>query len=87
MDRSVWSALRIAHTFSGWRYNNPGTRRDWILTSVWVIAMDALAIRLVVMVFGSYYMWYRVKPKRTLGLIALSAGVVSCGAFVFGLAG
>jgi hypothetical protein len=84
-DRSVWSALRISHTFSGWRYNAPGTRRDWIVTSVWVVAMDALAAGLLVMVFGSYYMWYRLKPKRTLGWIALSAGILSCGAFVFGL--
>ena len=46
--------------------------------------MDALAVGLLVMVFGSYYMWYRLKPKRTLGWIALSAGVISCGLFVFG---
>lgn len=85
IDRSFWSALRISHTFSGWRYNTPGTRRDWLLTSVWVVAMDALAVGLLVMVFGSYYMWYRLKPKRTLGWIALSAGVLSCGVFVFGL--
>lgn len=85
VDRSVWSAVRIAHTFSGWRYNNPGTRRDWILTSIWVAAMDALAVGLLVMVFGSYYMWYRLKAKRRLGWFALSAGVISCGVFVVGL--
>src|SRR5262245_52623623 len=41
-DRSLWSALRISHTFSGSRYNAPGSRRDWLLTSVWVVAMDGL---------------------------------------------
>ena len=84
VDRSFWSALKISHTFSGSRYNAPATRRDWIVTSVWVVAMDALAVGLLVMVFGSYYMWYRLKPKRTFGWIVLSAGIVSCGLFVFG---
>jgi len=86
VDRSVWSALRISHTFSGSRYNNPSMSRDWLLTSAWVFAMDALAAGLLVMVFGSYYMWYRLKAKRTLGWLVLAAGVVSCGLFVFGLA-
>lgn len=49
------------------RYKKPGTRRDWLLTSVWVAAMDTLALGLLVMVFGTYYMWYQLKPKRTLG--------------------
>jgi hypothetical protein len=85
VDRSVWSAFRISHTFSGSRYNNPRMTRDWLLTSVWVFAMDALAIGLLVMVVGSYYMWYRLKPRRTLGWIVLSAGFVTCGLVVFGL--
>jgi hypothetical protein len=86
IDRSVWSALRISHTFSGSRYNSPGTSRDWLLTSVWVVAMDALAVGSLVMVIGSYYMWYRLKSKRRLGWIALTAGFLTCGLFVFGLA-
>jgi hypothetical protein len=85
VDRSFWSAFRIWHTFSGSRYNNPGMARDWLLTSVWVFAMEALAIGLLMMVLSSYYMWYRLKPKRTFGWILLSAGFVSCGLFVFGL--
>ena len=85
VERTLWSALRITHTFSGSRYNSPSTRRDWALTTVWVIAMNALAVGLVVMVLGSYYMWYRLKAKRRLGWLALSAGVISCGVFVIGL--
>ena len=34
---------------------------------------------------GSYYMWYRLKAERILGWIALGAGFVTCGLFVFGL--
>jgi hypothetical protein len=84
VDRSFWSAFRIMHTFSGSRYNSPGTSRDWLLTSVWVVAMDALSAGLLVMVLGSYYMWYRLKSNRTLGWIVLTVGWLSCGLFVFG---
>ena len=85
VDRSLWSALRIMHTFSGSRYNSVGTSRDWLLTSVWVAAMDALAVGLLVMVFGSYYMWYRVKRTHRLGCLVLSAGFVGCGVVLAGL--
>lgn len=64
----------------------PGTSRDWPLTSVWVAAMDALACGLLVTVIRSYYTWYRMKSKRTVGAVALSAGCLSCGLFVLGFA-
>jgi len=79
------AVFRIFHTFSGSKYNQPDTHRDWILTTIWVIAMDALAIGLVVMVLGSYYMWYRLKPQHTLGWILLAGGFASCAMFFVGL--
>jgi hypothetical protein len=78
-------AFQIFHTFSGSRFNQPASRRDWIMTSVWVFAMDALAAGLIVMVFGSYYMWWRLKKLKTLGLVTLAAGFVTCGVFVAGV--
>lgn len=78
-------AFQIFHTFSGTRFNQPASRRDWIVTSAWVFAMDALAVGLIVMVAGSYYMWWRLKKQKVLGVIALAAGCVICGAFVFGV--
>ena len=47
--------------------------------------MDALAAALLVMVFGSYYMWWRLKKRHALGLVALLAGAVTCGWFVSGI--
>jgi hypothetical protein len=84
-DNGRWGAFRIFHTFSGFRVNAPESERDWVLTSVWVVSMDALAGALIVMVLGSYYMWYRLKPKRRLGVAVLMSGVLCCGAFVAGL--
>ncbi|HEY0284109.1 MAG TPA: PepSY-associated TM helix domain-containing protein [Vicinamibacterales bacterium] len=77
-------AFQIFHTFSGSRFNQPASRRDWILTSLWVFAMDALAVGLIVMVLGSYYMWWRLKKSRGLGTTVLAIGFVTCGAFVAG---
>ena len=78
-------AFQIFHTFSGSRYTQPSSRRDWVMTSVWVLAMDALAAGLIVMVLGSYYMWWRLKKRKTIGVTVLLAGTVTCGIFVTGL--
>jgi hypothetical protein len=83
---NAWGVINVLHTFSGTRSNNPVARRDWSLTSIWVFAMDALAVGLLLMVFSSYYMWYRFKQKRLLGWLVLAAGALGCGIFVFGLA-
>jgi hypothetical protein len=84
-ENSRLAAVRIFHTFSGSRVNASGTQRDWLLTTIWVLSMDALAGALIVMVLGSYYMWYRLKAKRRLGAVALAAGLLSCGIFLTGV--
>jgi len=76
--------FQIFHTFSGTRFNQPASRRDWAMTTAWVLAMDALAAGLIVMVIGSYYMWWRLKQRRTLGVITLTLGYAICGAFILG---
>lgn len=77
-DNSWLGRIRITHTFSGSRYDQPATGRDWIVTSVWVVAMDALALGLIVITLGSYYMWWRLKRDHRLGLACLAAGVLGC---------
>jgi hypothetical protein len=81
-DNNAQHTFQIFHTFSGSRFNQPASRRDWILTSLWVWAMDALAAGLIIMVLGSYYMWYRLKKRRALGFAVLAAGFLSCGIFL-----
>lgn len=81
-----WGVMRALHSFSGTRRNSPTASRDWVLTTVWVVAMDALSVGILLMVFSSYYMWYRLKQKRSLGWVSLGTGVISCGLFVVGLA-
>ncbi len=85
VEINSWGVMNALHTFSGTRINNPSATRDWTLTSIWVLAMDALAVGLLLMVFSSYYMWFRLKHKRHWGLVWLGAGVLSCGFFAVGL--
>jgi hypothetical protein len=84
-DNRRLHTFQVFHTFSGSRFNQPATQRDWIVTSAWVWAMDALAAGLIVMVLGSYYMWWQLKKRRTLGIAVLAFGVASCALFVTGL--
>jgi hypothetical protein len=82
-DNGGWATFRIFHTFSGSRFNTPDSHRDWIVTSAWVFAMDALCAGLIVIVLGSYYMWYRFKRKNlTMGIVILVAGYAACGLFL-----
>ena len=80
-----WGVMHVLHTFSGTRANNPESRRDWSLTTLWVVAMDALAAGLILIVLSSYYMWWRLRAKRGVGSFCLAAGVLACGFFLFGL--
>ena len=82
-QNSGWAVFRIFHTFSGSRFNAPGSHRDWILTSAWTLAMDALSAGLVVIVLGSYYMWFRFKRKNlAVGIAVLAAGYACCALFL-----
>ncbi len=85
IDLNTWGVLHVLHTFTGVRMADPRNQRDWMLTTVWALAMDALAVGLVLMVSTSIYMWYGLKQKRRLGLVTLGLGVLACGLFVVGL--
>ena len=77
--------MHVLHTFTGVQPGDARNRRDWILTTVWAFSMDAVAAGLILMLLSSLYMWWNLKQKRRYGLLALGLGVLSCGAFVFGL--
>jgi hypothetical protein len=60
-------------------------KRDWVLTSVWAFAMDAVAAGLILMVLSSFCMLYELRQKRVFGAIVLALGFLSCGLFCAGL--
>lgn len=85
IDLNGWGIVRILHTFTGVHMDDARNGRDWILTWVWALAMDAVAAGLILMVLSSFVMWYELRPKRLLGGIILVLGFLSCGLFCFGL--
>lgn len=82
---NAWGVVHLLHTFTGVRSGDTRNARDWTLTTVWALTMDAVAAGLIVMVFSSYIMWYRLRSKRRGGVVALTLGSVSCVMFVVGL--
>jgi hypothetical protein len=83
-DINIWGVMHVLHTFTGVRMADSRNHRDWALTTVWALSMDALAVGLILMVLSSLYMWWRLKPKRRFGALALGLGLASCGLFVIG---
>jgi len=82
---NAWGVMHVLHTFTGAPAADSRNRRDWMLTTVWALSMDAVAAGLIVMVSGSYVMWFRLRTKRLGGIVALALGFISCGAFVSAL--
>src|ERR1039458_612278 len=85
IDVTGWGVVRALHSFTGVHAGDARNQRDWILTSLWAFSMDAVAAGLLIMVFGSYYMWWRLPRKRAWGLVALISGWMTCAWFVIGL--
>lgn len=82
---NAWGILHVLHTFTGVSVTNPKQKREWIVTTAWALAMDAVAVGLIFMVFSSYYMWWVLPKKRMLGSTVLCAGCLSSFLFVFAL--
>jgi hypothetical protein len=79
---NAWGVMNVLHTFTGAPAADSRNRRDWTLTTVWALSMDAVAAGLILMVLGSYVMWFRLRAKRLGGIVALALGFISCGAFI-----
>lgn len=79
---NAWGVMHVLHTFTGAPAADSRNRRDWTLTTLWALSMDAVAGGLIVMVLGSYVMWFRLRAKRIGGIVALALGFISCGAFI-----
>lgn len=81
----AWGALDAMHKFTGVSLDDPSRARDWAVTRLWSVAMDALSLGLVALVASGLYLWLRFPDKRRAGLVALAAGVASCAFFLSGL--
>lgn len=85
IELNGWGVLDALHKFTGVRMDDPGQTRDWILTRIWSLAMDALALGLIALVLSGVYLWLRLKGKRAIGIASLALGIASCAWFLLGL--
>jgi hypothetical protein len=82
---NAWGVLDALHKLTGVRMDQPAQTRDWVLTRIWSLAMDALALGLVVLVASGVYLWHRRTETRRPGVVALALGVACCAFFLYGL--
>ncbi len=75
------------HTFSGVRgmWNEPQQERDWIVTRLWSLSMDAVCIGLIILVLSSLYMAFQIKEKRLWVGLSFGLGLLLCAYFLVGL--
>ena len=84
-DVNLWGVIKVLHTFTGVQMDDPRNSRDWWLTSVWALSMDAVATGVIFLILSSLYMWFELPQKRLLGIVVLGLGSLSCGLFCIGL--
>ena len=82
---NLWGVMKVLHVFTGVQMDDARQNRDWALTWLWALSMDAVAAGLIIMVLGSLYMWWELPQKRVPGAVALGLGSLICGLFVIGL--
>jgi hypothetical protein len=82
---NLWGVAKVLHVFSGVQLDDARQSRDWALTTVWALSMDAVAAGLILMVLSSLYMWWDLRQKRLLGAVLLGVGSLICALFCVGL--
>lgn len=82
---NTWGVMDALHKFTGVRMDDPTRTRDWWLTRIWSVVMDALAIGLVVLVLSGVLLWCQLTDKRRAGLVALTAGLFCCAFLLYGM--
>ena len=76
MQYNFAGKIRTLHTFNGVNKNNTDLKSNWLITSVWRLSMDGIAIGLLLLCISSWIMWYKIREKYGWGWIALILGFV-----------
>lgn len=80
-----WGILRSLHTSS--RPMGQRAQRDWWLTSVWFVALDAVAAGLIVLGLSGAYLAIRRRMGRVTTALLLAIGALLCIGFLMPAAG
>jgi hypothetical protein len=78
-----WGKMRTLHTFNGINKNNPDLPPNWIITRIWQLTKDVLAIGFIILCFSSWILWYNIRNQYKWGLLFLLSGFALSIYFVF----
>jgi hypothetical protein len=78
-----WGKMRILHTFNGSDKMNPEVQPNWLITRIWRLTMDAIALGLIFLCMSSWIMWYKIRKSYSTGLIVLILGIAGAIFFIF----
>jgi hypothetical protein len=82
-DLNIWGKIRTLHTFNGVDKKNIKKEANWLITSVWQFAMDAIAVLLILLCVSSWFMWYKIRKDYRVSAFVLIAGFLTSFYFVY----
>ena len=75
--------IRTLHTFNGVDKTNVDQQPNWLVTRIWRLSMDGIAIGFMLLCLSSWIMWFKMKERFRWGWIVLISGFCAAGYFVF----
>ena len=78
--------IRTLHTFNGVNKENADAKPNWLITRMWSLSMDGIAIGLIMLCISSWIMWFKIRERYSWGWIVLTLGFSGAIYFVFVIA-
>jgi hypothetical protein len=78
---SVWEAFGYLHKMPG--PHNVAIRGNWAGTRVWRWFADATIYLTLFITISGVYLWWALKAERRIGLVLLSAGIMTFAALIY----
>ncbi len=79
---NMWGKLRTMHTFNGMNREYPAQAPNWWITNLWRLAMDVIAVGLIIICLSSWIMWYKVRKDYAFGYAVLAGSFLLLGYFL-----
>jgi hypothetical protein len=83
LEYNIAGKIRTLHTFNGVNKSSASLQPNWLITQVWKLSMDGVAIALVLLCVSSWIMWYKIRERYSWGLLAMILGFAAAIYFVF----
>ena len=74
--------MRTLHTFNGVNKKNPDLEPNWVITRIWRLSMDGIAIGLLFLCISSWVMWYKIRERYRWALPVFILGFAAAIYFV-----